>query len=127
LVLRLAPDRVLLDLPRGATVGAVASVWVDEDAGEWRRAAWPRASVGLPIAPLDLWVGHVVEFGSGGAAACPTYACVLGVSPTAIVIGVQRTAFDAVAAGRLAHEAWLAQRMFDAAAALRSRDGLWHE
>jgi hypothetical protein len=62
-VLRLAPDRTVLDLPWGQRACAVANVWHDARwPGGWARVHWPvDPLVGRFIAPVDLQLGHVLE------------------------------------------------------------------
>jgi hypothetical protein len=63
-VVRIGPDRTLLDPPWEMLGCTVAHVWPDDRvAGGWQRVAWPVDDwCGRPIAPLDLHLGHVLEF-----------------------------------------------------------------
>lgn len=66
IVLRLGPGSGLLDFPGGLGFDAVANVWLAD--GRWVEATWPRdPTYGWFIAPIDLRLGQVVEFGRGGS------------------------------------------------------------
>ena len=61
-VVRIGPDRTLLDPPWEMVGCAVAHVWPDDRlAGGWARVEWPvDVWSHRPIAPLDLHLGHVL-------------------------------------------------------------------
>ncbi len=68
-VLRLGPGGGLLDLPGPLRIDDVANVWSSE--GGWVEARWPRHPVhGWFIAPIDLRLGHVLEFRGATALVC---------------------------------------------------------
>ncbi|MEZ5378274.1 MAG: hypothetical protein R2733_17355 [Acidimicrobiales bacterium] len=59
--LRLGPGLGLLDLPSGQACLSVANVWIAD--GQWVEAEWPwDAAFGWFVAPIDLRLGHVLEF-----------------------------------------------------------------
>ena len=68
-VLRLGPGGGLLDLPGPTWIDTVANVWPFE--GAWAEARWPRhPTYRWPIAPIDLRLGHVLEFRGQAAVVC---------------------------------------------------------
>lgn len=106
--LRLGPRRILLDLPVGTRERSVASVWLEGEPPDWVRAPWPvDPTFLLPIAPLDLWSGHVIEFStSTGEQWGASYACVIGVLDGALVGVLAVSAPEAVSMSSQVHSAW---------------------
>lgn len=107
-VLRLGPGRILLDLPVGTREPRVASVWLDGEPPDWVRAPWPVDPTFLvPIAPLDLWPGHVIEFSTcAGDEWGASYACVIGAKDGALVGVFAVSAPAAIAMSSRVHAAW---------------------
>ena len=107
-MLRLGPGRILLDLPMGTDPRKVASVWLGGDPPSWVRAVWPvDARSVLPIAPLDLWSGHVIEFSDRADDEwSATYACVLGAQDGALVAMFAASAAEAISMSSQVHAAW---------------------
>lgn len=108
-VVRIGPDRTLLDPPWGLRAWVVAHVWIDDavSAG-WGRVAWPNdAASGRPIAPLDLHLGHVLELSvQEGTRRDVLYACVAEADDRRMVLVPAAPAFDAVAMARHAVDIW---------------------
>jgi hypothetical protein len=112
-VLRLGPGRVLLDLPTGTDARRIASVWLAGDEPTWVRASWP-VDVGsvLPIAPLDLWSGHIIEFsGDAGKDWRASYACVLAAQNDALVCTFAASPTEAISTALQIHTAWSRTRV----------------
>ncbi len=111
-VLRLGPGRLLVDASVGAGGWCIGSIWIDELQRQWRRAPWPldRAH-GLPVAPLDLGPGQVLEVIRTSG---PSFFCVLGLDESAVVLTPAETPEEAVALGTLIHQGWANVRVSDA-------------
>jgi hypothetical protein len=63
-VVRLGPGRGPLDYPGGRPCDAIANIWPTDEG--WAEALWPFDSqYGWFVAPIDLRLGHIVEFRSG--------------------------------------------------------------
>lgn len=107
-MLRLGSGRILLDLPIRTDPRSVASVWVGGDPPRWVRAVWPvDARSVLPIAPLDLWSGHVIEFSDRADEDwSATYACVLEAQDAAVVAMFAASATEAISMSSQVHAAW---------------------
>lgn len=107
-MLRLGSGRVLLDSPMGTDERRVASVWLAGEPPDWVRAAWPvDPTFLLPIAPLDLWPGHVIEFATrAGEEWGASYACVLGAQDSALVGTFAISASEAISMSVQVHAAW---------------------
>ena len=68
-VLRLGPESGLLDLPGATWFVTVSNVWTAD--GVWHEAQWPRHQrYGWFIAPIDLRLGHVLEFRGQATLVC---------------------------------------------------------
>jgi hypothetical protein len=115
-VVRIGPDRTLLDPPWDLVDYAVAHVWTDDHVpGGWMRVAWPSdPSSGRPIAPLDLHLGHVLELswrnGIGGAAFV-YYACIADVDHQRIILVRAFSLSDAVEMARRVVDVWRAAEL----------------
>jgi len=60
-VLRLGPGNGLLEYPGGRTCHQVANIWWEN--GGWYETVWPTdPHYGWFIAPIDLGLGHILEF-----------------------------------------------------------------
>jgi hypothetical protein len=107
-VLRLGPGRILLDLPTGSEARGTASVWFADDPPGWARVPWPvDAGSNRPIAPLDLWSGHVIEFSHwAGEEWSACYACVLGARESALVAMFANSSTEAIHLASDVHIAW---------------------
>jgi hypothetical protein len=107
-LLRLGPGRLLLDLPVGTCEQSVASVWLEGEPPDWVRAPWPvDQTFLLPIAPLDLWPGHVIEFSTcAGEQPRASYACVIGVLDRALVGVLAVSAPEAISMSTQVHSGW---------------------
>lgn len=95
-VLRLAPGGALLDLPAGRPMRRVVSFWPDRaQVGGWVEVDWPiDARHGWFIAPLDLRVGHLVEFQPADSAV-PMTCWVAAADPARMVMAPARDRIDA--------------------------------
>ena len=104
-IVRLGQDRVVLDPPWGLRAQWWSHVWPDPSApGGWRRFLWPNdVRYGLPVAPVDLCIGHVVELIVAGR---PLYAWVADAPGDRFVLVPALDAQRAVLAGRHAHGLW---------------------
>lgn len=68
-VLRLGPGGGLLDLPGHSWFDSVSNVWLVD--GSWAEAMWPRdPAYGWFIAPIDLRLGHILEFRRQASLVC---------------------------------------------------------
>ena len=107
-VLRFGPGRLLLDTPSLGGPTDVASIWIADDPPVWQRAVWPHdGSFGLPIAPLDLSPGQIIEVSSCDRSAVPVrYACVLDANDSTLVVLCTGSVMEALAAGAQIHRAW---------------------
>lgn len=107
IVLRLGPGGGLLDLPGPSGFDTVANVWPSE--GAWVEARWPRhPTYGWPIAPIDLRLGHVLEF-RGQAAV--VYGWVVDVQHHSFVFVVTADRERAYETATVALARWNAQRI----------------
>jgi hypothetical protein len=122
-VLRLGPGRILLDLPVGTRERSVASVWLEGEPPGWVRAPWPvDPTFLLPIAPLDLWSGHVIEFSTcTGERWGAFYVCVIGVLDGALVGVLAVSAPEAISMSSQVHSAWSRAQAEAALASFRHR------
>lgn len=120
-VLRLAAGRKLLDVPGNGAALGVSSIWIDGDPPAWRRAVWPTDVLfGLPIAPLDLSPGQLIEFQLRcGLELMVRYGCVLGGTGTTVVVGATRSLTDATVASRAVHRGWVNAQLLNAYNELR--------
>ena len=71
-LVRLGPDRSVLDAPWGLHVTSIAHIWHEPRApGGWMRVVWPVDVVNRRfIAPNDLQIGHVLEMGDADGTRC---------------------------------------------------------
>lgn len=97
-----------MDLPVGIRDWRVASVWLEGEPQDWVRALWPvDPTFLLPIAPLDLWPGHVIEFSTcAGGQWGTSYACVIGALDGALVGMLAVSASEAISMSSQVHSAW---------------------
>lgn len=110
-VVRLGPDRGVVDAPWGLGVHAIANIWLDPaTSGGWARAWWPRSPVGSAVvAPLDLQIGHVLKVhGEYGRFA---YGWIADVDDRRFVLAAAPDAFAAMEAARRALEVWHAAEL----------------
>ncbi len=122
-VVRIGPDRVLLDSPWDMVDCSVAHVWLDDTVtGGLIRAAWPRHPWSRrPIAPLDLHLGHALEFSTHIEATLEVrYAFVAEVGLQSIVLVSAASVFDAVSMARRAVDVWKV-------AQLAAAEDAWHQ
>jgi hypothetical protein len=122
-VVRIEPDRTLLDPPWEMLGCAVAHVWPDGSfAGGWARVVWPvDDSSRRPIAPLDLHLGHVLEFSAlQDGVRMARYAVVAEVDEQRMVLVPAASAVDAASIARRAVDVWRA-------AVLAATEDAWHE
>ena len=121
-VLRLAPDRTVLDRPWGLFPYSISTVWRDARSG-WQRAQWPLASCDArPVAPLDLHVGHVLEVVAPTAGGSWTqYAWVADVDRQRVVVVPAMSRAAAVDAARFAVDTWRRAELAEVAEAWSSR------
>lgn len=112
-VVRIGPDRTLLDPPWGMRGCAVAHLWIDETVpGGWARVAWPlEAASSRPVAPLDLHLGHVLELAQGSARCHALYACVAHADERRVVLVPAASALEAVSMARHAVDVWRANEL----------------
>ncbi len=102
IVLRLGPGSGLLDHPGGRECSAVANVWVAD--GQWFEAMWPRDPAnGWFVAPVDLRLGHVLEFRQH---ADIVHGWVADVNPGRFVFVVTANCAQALDTAAAAHERW---------------------
>lgn len=123
---RIGPDRTLLDPPWGLFGCTVAHVWPDDRvAGGWARVAWPLDSrCARPIAPLDLHLGHVLEFSAQlGGRWIVRFAVVANVDEHALALVVAESATDATLVARRAVDVWRATELTVIADEWRARIG----
>jgi hypothetical protein len=123
-VVRIGPDRTLLDPPWGLWPYRVAHVWPDRStSGGWARRTWPEdAWSHRPIAPQDLHLGHVLEFASrSGSRVAVQYAWVAEVDDRRMVVVPCASAIDAVGAAARAVEIWRAAEIGDVERVWRER------
>ncbi len=122
-VVRIGPDRTLLDPPWEMVGCAVAHVWPDHHlAGGWARVVWPvDGSSRRPIAPLDLHLGHVLELSAQqDGDRMVHYAVVADVDEQRMVFVPAGSAVDAASIARRAVDVWRA-------AVLAATEDAWHE
>jgi hypothetical protein len=122
-VVRIGPDRTLLDPPWEMVGCAVAHVWPDGNlAGGWARVMWPvDASSRRPIAPLDLHLGHVLELCTQQhGRRMARYAIVADVDEQRMVLVPAASAVDAASIARRAVDVWRA-------AELAATEDAWYE
>jgi hypothetical protein len=108
-VVRIGPDRTLLDAPWEMFGCTVTHVWPDERvAGGWARVEWPvDISSRRPIAPLDLHLGHVLELavqrdGRGSV----LYAIAADVTQYQMILVPAASALQAVSTATRAIDVW---------------------
>ncbi|MEZ5229335.1 MAG: hypothetical protein R2710_22555 [Acidimicrobiales bacterium] len=101
-VLRLGAGLGLLDLPSSVACQSVANVWIAD--GRWVEAEWPRdATYGWFVAPIDLRLGHMLEF---RLASGPLAGWVADVSPERFVFVITADRDQALAMARTAVGQW---------------------
>jgi hypothetical protein len=123
-VVRIGPDRTLLDPPWDLVGCAVAHIWPDDAVdGGWARVVWPVDSWwGRPVAPLDLHLGHVLELSVPYRTAVGVrYACVADVDQERMVLVPAASAFDAISMARGAVDVWRGAQLAAAEDAWRER------
>ena len=123
-VVRIGPDRTLLDPPWDIVGCAVAHIWCDDAVdGGWARVVWPVDSwCGRPVAPLDLHLGHVLELSvPRGTATGVRYACVADVDQERMVLVPAASAFDALSMAGGAVDVWRSAQLVAAEHAWRER------
>ncbi len=123
-VVRIGPDRTLLDAPWEMFGCIVANVWPDESvAGGWVRVEWPADVRSLrPIAPLDLHLGHMLELSAQRCArGAPHYAIVADVDPQRMILVGAGSAAMALATHHNAVDAWRRAELFATAELWRER------
>jgi hypothetical protein len=113
-VVRIGPDRTLLDPPWEMLGCTVAHVWPDDCiAGGWARVAWPLDQwCARPIAPLDLHLGHVLEFSTqarGRRMVC--FAIVANVDENGMALVPAESATDATLIARRSVDVWHATEL----------------
>ncbi len=102
IVLRLGPGSGLLDHPSGRECSSVANVWVG--GGQLFEAMWPRdPAYGWFVAPVDLRLGHVLEFRQH---ADIVHGWVADVNPGRFVFVVTANSAQALDMAATAHERW---------------------
>ncbi len=110
-VWRLGPDHQIWDLTAPAAT-TVASIWLAGEPPVWRRAVWPQTIDGVPVAPLDLSVGHLLELCTHRPVMVTVrYACVLDIVSDAIVAFVTSDCDRAQQASILTDSAWRHARL----------------
>jgi hypothetical protein len=123
-VVRIGPDRTLLDAPWEMIGCIVANVWRDERvAGGWVRVEWPVDVRSLrPIAPLDLHLGHMLELSAQQyARGAAHHAIVVDVDPQRMVLVGAGSAAMALAMHHNAVDAWRRAELLDTAKVWRER------
>ncbi len=108
-VVRIGPDRTLLDAPWEIFGCTVANVWHDERAaGGWVRVQWPCEYWShRSIVPLDLHAGHVLELSSRQYdLRAPFYAIVVDVDAHRMILVGVRHADSALAIHHGVVDAW---------------------
>ena len=107
-VVRIGPDRTLLDPPWGLRMYFVAHVWPDNAiGGGWARRTWPTDPSRRPGAPLDLHLGHVLDFVSPCHAGWEVrYGWVADVDERRMVVVPAASAIDAAEAASRAVDVW---------------------
>ena len=123
-VVRIGPDRTLLDPPWEMWGCTVAHVWpCDHVAGGWARVEWPVDEWShRPIAPLDLHLGHVLEFWPGDRSfGSVRYAIVAGVDEQRTVLVAAESAAGAASIARHVVDTWWASQLAAAEEEWRGR------
>ena len=123
-VVRIGPDRTLLDAPWEMLGCTVANVWPDDRvAGGWARVEWPRDGwSGRPIAPLDLHFGHTLAVGAErNGRWISRYATVADVDDHRVVLAAAASAAEAASIARRAVDAWRATELAAAELTFRRR------
>lgn len=122
-IVRLAPDRTVLDPPWGLAA-ALALVWPDDRApGGWARAVWPLEPTSRrPVAPVDLHVGHVLEVGVWrGSDWLFVYGWIADADGQRFVVAPSASAADAVGMAGRAFDLWRAAELAGVEDAWRQR------
>lgn len=122
-VVRIGPDRTLLDAPWDMFGCTVANVWPDgRVAGGWARVEWPRDRwSGRSIAPFDLHLGHVLAFTEAESSSrSEWYAIVADVDEHRMVLLRSAAASEAIFAARRAVDVYWASEC-------ASSEGVWRE
>jgi hypothetical protein len=123
-VVRIGPDRTLLDPPWEMYGCSVAHVWPDDRvAGGWQRVAWPVDDwCARPIAPLDLHLGHVLEFSSDASGRrIVRFAIVANVHENVMALVPAESVTDASSIAGRAVDVWRATELAATEAAWRAR------
>lgn len=122
-VVRIGPDRTLLDAPWDMIGCAVAHIWADEKgAGGWVRVIWPLDGRSRrPVAPLDLHLGHVLELTVQGGSGVVVHGIVAEVDEKRMVLVPAATAVDATAIARRVVDVWREAELAAAKDAWRQR------
>ena len=123
-IVRIGPDRTLLDPPWGLREYVVAHVWPDNAIlGGWARLGWPAEPWShRPIAPVDLHLGHVLEFVSSLVPiVAAQYAWVAAVDGRRMVVVPCASATDAAEAACRAVEIWRTAEIGDVERSWRDR------
>jgi len=101
-VLRLGPGNGLLEFPGGRACHQVANIWYEN--GGWYETPWPTdPHYGWFIAPVDLGLGHVLEF---RRPAGTLVGWVADANPDRVIVAIAADRERAVEAARAAHEIW---------------------
>jgi hypothetical protein len=122
-VVRIGPDRTLLDPPWEMLGCTVAHVWPDDRvAGGWQRVAWPVDDwCARPIAPLDLHLGHVLEFSTQASGRrMVRFTIVANVHENVMALVPAESVTDATLIARGAVDVWRA-------AELDATEAVWRE
>ena len=121
-VVRIGPDRTLLDPPWEMAGCAVAHIWPDARVTcGWARVAWPVDPwSSRPVAPLDLHLGHVLEFSLVGAHPVVRYAIVADRDEARMILVPAASPGDAVSIARRLVDVWRA-------AELARTEDIWRE
>jgi hypothetical protein len=123
-VVRIGPDRTLLDSPWEVVDYSVAHIWPDDRlAGGWARIVWPAAGWSRrPVAPLDLHLGHVLELAvQHGTTSDVRYACVADADQARMVLVPAASAHDAISMAQRVVDVWHDAQLAQAADAWRER------
>lgn len=123
-VVRIGPDRTLLDPPWEMVGCAVTHIWPDERlVGGWARVVWPvDVWCRRPVAPLDLHLGHVLELSAQyDGRRSVRYAIVADVDERRMVLVAAASAVDAVSIARRAVDVWRAAELAETEDAWRER------